>query len=149
MFTALLVGASLIVGCHKNGGFNPETESSVAIKLSAGDPSYVMAKSGLDRWNNSELYVFGLKRTPGSEVGEGVYNFNSTTDIVDYKVTGVSGTSTQLNVYREGNVPYYYAENYVYDFYGYHLGGAQTSDKKIEGDTYSYTVTFDGSNDLM
>lgn len=146
---ALIGCASFIVGCHKNEGMNSGQDSPMAIRLSAGDPSYVLAKSGLNKWNNSELYVFGLKRVPGSEVGAGVYDFTSATDIVDHKVAGVSGTSTQLGVYREGNVPYYYAENYVYDFYGYHLGGATLSDKKIEGDTYSYTVTFDGSNDLM
>lgn len=146
---ALIGCASFIVGCHKNEGMNPGQDSPMAIKLSAGDPSYVLSKAGLDKWNNSELYVFGLKRKPDTEVGTGVYDFTSSTDIVDYKVTGVSGQSSVLNVYREGNVPYYYAENYVYDFYGYHLGGAILSDKKIEGDTYSYTVTFDGSNDLM
>lgn len=144
---------ALFSSCHKNESNGSEEtvydNSPVPIRLSAGEPSYVTTKAGLDAWDNSELFVFGLKRTPGSVVGSGVYNFDDVANVVDVKVSGVSGKSAGLDLKTENGAPYFYSEKEIYDFYGYHLGGAVVSDKKISKDSYSYTVTFDGSNDLM
>ena len=145
----------LLSGCKKSdvNGNNPvkDDDAPVAIRLSAGDPSYVKTKAGLEEWNNSDLNVFGLKRKRGTAVGTGVYDFTDATNIVDYQTVAASGTSASLEVYYDetNRSPYYYTEGYVYDFYGYHLGGAIAGDKAVDGDTYSYKVTFDGSNDLM
>ena len=154
---AILFCAVLAFGCKKNDvGENKEDlgeDSPVAIRLSVGNPSYVMTtKAAVEEWNESDLHVFGMKRARGTVVGQNVYDFDDvTTNIVDYKTTALSGTTAVLEVFSDevNRVPFYYTDGYVYDFYGYHLGNATATDKTVSGDVWTYKITFDGSDDLM
>ena len=78
---SFLFCAVLALGCNKNDVGETKEEfvddSPVAIRLSAGDPSYVMTtKAAVEEWSNSVLNVFGMKRGRGAAVGDGVYDFN-------------------------------------------------------------------------
>ena len=90
----ILLCTALAFGCQKKdiNGNNPvrDDDAPVAIRLSAGDPSYVKTKAGLEEWNNSQLNVFGLKRKRGTAVGTGVYDFTDATNIVDYQTVAAS-----------------------------------------------------------
>lgn len=150
----ILLVISVISGCHKaetNGTDGNIKYSDVEIVLSAGNPLGHVTKAAVDEWNDNIVNVFGLKRKRGSAVGTGVYDFDDDTNIVDYMTTASSGKKTALEVYsdKDAKVPYHYTEGVVYDFYGYHLGGADASAGIISGDTYGYDVTFYGNNDLM
>ncbi len=155
IWIVLLLTSCLTVlgGCQKGELHENDVndESEAAIELSAGSPFSVVAKAAVDKWKDSEVNVFGLKRKRDAVVGSGVYDFSDPGNIVDYPAVAASGTSASLEVYadKDAEVPYYYAEGYVYDFYGYHLGGATVTDTKSSGDTYSCDVTFYGNNDLM
>ena len=152
-----VLGLVMAVGCNKNEVSNDvvtgDEDSPVAISLSVGNPTYVSTKVALEEWNNSKLNVFGLRRKPTDVVGKGVYDFSDTgNNIVDYEVVAASNVKTGLDVYsnKEKLVPYFYSETHIYDFYGYHLGGAVASTPEIkEGDAYGFEVTFLGDNDLM
>ena len=151
-----MLGLVMAVGCNKkevsNDVVTGDEDSPVAISLSVGNPTYVSTKVALEEWNNSKLNVFGLKRKPTAVVGKNAYDFEDAGNIVDYEVTAASGEKSQLNVYsdKEGEVPYFYSETHIYDFYGYHLGGAVASTPEIkDGDAYGFDVTFLGDNDLM
>ena len=154
---SFLFCAVLALGCNKNDVGETKEEfvddSPVAIRLSAGDPSYVMTtKAAVEEWSNSVLNVFGMKRGRGTAVGDGVYDFNDkVTNIVDYETAAASGEFAELEIFsdKENRIPFYYTDGYVYDFYGYHLGGATAAARPVSGDVYSYDVEFDGSNDLM
>ena len=152
---ALAIGTILAFGCQKTevpGGVQaPEEESPVEIKLSVGKPLSVVTKAAVDKWDNSEVNVFGLRRLPGAVVGQKAYEFTSTYNIVDYPAIAAEGEKDDLEVYsnEEKKIPYFYSEGYVYDFYGYHLGGATSANVKIEDDSYSFDVTFEGYNDVM
>lgn len=145
-----------VLACKKNDINNSiediDNDSSVAIQLSAYEASSVMTKAALEEWNNTELYIFGLRRIPGKEVGEGAYDFTPSDDdnIVDRKAIANSGQNA-LEILNDKGEPYYYKRDYIYDFYGYYLGGAAklSADPIISGDKYSYALEFDGSNDLM
>ena len=151
----MLLASCIIVlgGCQKGElrENNVSDESKVAIELSAGSPVSVVSKAAVEKWNDSEVNVFGLKRKRGIAVGDNAYDFTDPDSFVDYPTTAAAGTSASLEVYadKEKEIPYFYTEGHVYDFYGYHLGGATATEKNISGDTYSYFVTFLGNNDLM
>lgn len=151
----MLLASCIIVlgGCQKGElrENNVSDESKVAIELSAGSPVSVVSKAAVEKWNDSEVNVFGLKRKRGIAVGDNAYDFTDPDSFVDYPTTAAAGTSASLEVYadKEKEIPYFYTEGNVYDFYGYHLGGATATEKNISGDTYSYFVTFWGNNDLM
>lgn len=151
----MLLASCIIVlgGCQKGElrENNVSDESKVAIELSAGSPVSVVSKAAVEKWNDSEVNVFGLKRKRGIAVGDNAYDFTDPDSFVDYPTTAAAGTSASLEVYadKEKEIPYFYTEGHVYDFYGYHLGGATATEKNISGDTYSYFVTFGGNNDLM
>ena len=150
----LLASVMTVLGGCQKGELrenNVSDESKVAVKLSAGSPVSVASKAAVDKWNSSDVNVFGLKRKRGIDVGDNAYDFTDSDNFVDYPATAAAGTSASLEVYadKEKEIPYFYTEGHVYDFYGYHLGGATATDKNISGDAYSYSVTFLGNNDLM
>lgn len=140
-----------VLACKKNDINNSiediDNDSSVAIQLSAYEASSVMTKAALKEWNNTELYVFGLKHTADG------YDFEDSDNIVNRKAIAESGTYCGLNIYKDEakEEPYFYRRDYRYDFYGYHLGGAEivSEQPNTSGDKYSFDLTFDGSNDLM
>lgn len=148
-------GTFTVLACQKNGIKDSVVEggdgSPEAIRLSAFESSSVVTRAALEVWSNTELYVFGLKRDPGKEVGSGAYDFEDTDNIVAYLTTATSGTYCTLEVYsdKDAKIPYYYRRDYIYDFYGCHLGGADVSNETVSGDSYCYDLTFEGNNDLM
>ena len=152
---AILCCAVFAIGCDKknvseNDGI--QDDSPVAIELSAGNPSYLATtKAAIDEWNDTELYVFGLKRAGSSVAGEAVYDFTDQANIVGCKASAASGTSAVLELSSDGKgTPYFYAEGYAYDFFGCHLGGADIDgDPVMTEGSYSYNIIFKGYNDLM
>ena len=145
----------LALGCGKGeiveNDVKVDDDSPVAIKLTSANPSYLTSKAAVDRWDRSEISVFGLKRKKGIAVGEGTYDFDDRFSFADYQTLASSGASVPVEVYadNEAKIPYFYSEGYVYDFYGYHLGGASAEEALISGDAFSRKITFDGSNDVM
>lgn len=159
MCVYLAAAGIFICGCQKKE-LAPEPftneEGFVAIELGASSSVFAATKSGVDKWNGNTVNVFGLRREKDASgtalaAGSGMYDFTNPYNIVDYETVASSGKSAKLEVYSEksGKIPYHYTEMYVYDFYGYHLGGAEKSGVKAESDTYSFEVNIDGSNDLM
>ena len=64
----------LALGCGKGeiveNDVKVDDDSPVAIKLTSANPSYLTSKAAVDRWDRSEISVFGLKRKKGIAVGE-------------------------------------------------------------------------------
>ena len=124
----------LALGCGKGeiveNDVKVDDDSPVAIKLTSANPSYLTSKAAVDRWDRSEISVFGLKRKKGIAVGEGTYDFEDRFSFADYQTLASSGASVPVEVYadNEAKIPYFYSEGYVYDFYGYHLGGASAEE---------------------
>ena len=112
-------------------------DGPVPILLSASVENSTATKAALKEWNDTEINVFGLKREADG------YDFDDPFNIFDRKARVSSDGAVTL----EGE--YSYAEGYVYDFYGYYLGGAKATSVKKDAFSYSFEVTLDGSNDLL
>lgn len=121
----------------------------VAMQFGVNAPSFQVTKTkaAVNAWAETEVNVFGLENS-----GE-VY-----VKLIDNYPTTVIDADTPLEVYQEeaSKTPYYYTEGKIYDFFGYHAGGADLDggasyDENgiLTNNTVAYTVTFDGSNDIM
>lgn len=104
------------------------------------------SKAAVEEWKGNTINVFGLKREEG-----GIYDFEDPLNIVDYETVVSNGISELLDVTsdQENDAPYYYQEGYVYDFFGYHLGGADVRNTEYEDDGLYLDVQISGCNDLM
>ena len=156
---------TMLASCHKNDlvpDQNLDDNSQVAIQLGMNAPSITVTKTkaAVDDWNNNTVFVYGLKqeRTNGVVNGFGtMYNLTATTNILNYEViapaTDPTSNTATLNFYQQNaagqDVPYYYSDGQTYDFFGYHLGGAEQGTVTAAADVVSFPVTFDGSNDVM
>ena len=162
LFFYAAAAVAMLAGCQKSEiSGTPVVDDSVpaAIQFGINAPSLTAAqtKAAVTEWNNSEVYVYGLKQegrngTTVTPLGDGMYNLGKAY-IKDYLTTAVSGVKSALKVYddKDNKVPYYYAEGETYDFFGYHLGGANkgTVDSTSVDDQVTVAVTINGSQDVM
>lgn len=162
LFFYAAAAVAMLAGCQKSEiSGTPAVDDSVpaAIQFGINAPSLTVAqtKAAVTEWNDSEVYVYGLKQegrngTAVTPLGDGMYNLGKAY-IKDYLTTAVSGVKSALKVYddKDNKVPYYYAEGETYDFFGYHLGGANkgTVDSTSVKDQVTVAVTINGSQDVM
>lgn len=159
---------ALLAGCNKSNPDdvrNVENESPVAIELGVNAPSITVTKTkaAVNKWNNNNIFVYGLKQERTSNVVNAfgsMYDFESEDNILGTENAGYSATATSnedtptiapLTIYKDEDtkVPYYYVDGQTYDFFGYHLGGAKQGEITAQNDVVSFPVTIDGSNDVM
>ena len=162
LFFYAAAAVAMLAGCQKSEiSGTPAVDDSVpaAIQFGINAPSLTAAqtKAAVTEWNNSEVYVYGLKQegrngTAVTPLGDGMYNLGKAY-IKDYLTTAESGVKSALKVYddKDNKVPYYYAEGETYDFFGYHLGGANKGavDSTSVPDQVTVAVTINGSQDVM
>lgn len=152
----------MLAGCQKteiSGNQSNVIDDSkpVAMQFGVNAPSFEVTKTkaAVDGWNQTPIQVIGLINT--GTAAAPVYDF--TAKVFDQAATVVD-SETKIELYQKNaegeeyagqNVPYFYSEGKLYDFYAYHLGGA-TAAAQVENDeenTITLGVTIDGSQDLM
>ena len=159
-----LIGAAaiaMLASCQKTEvnttSSTPIDDSKpVAMQFGVNAPSFEVTKTkaAVDQWNSTQIQVIGL-------INEGTaaapaYDF--TKKVFDQSAVVVD-QETKIALYQKNgeneqyageNVPYFYAEGKLYDFYAYHLGKAtaEPQDETVEN-TITRKVTISGSEDLM
>ena len=127
----------------------------VAMQFGVNAPSFQVTKTkaALDEWNETEgtsIRVIGLVNTGTAD--SPVYDFTKKVFDQDAVVKNeVDPIAIYQTGYEDKEVPYFYAEKSLYDFYAYHLGGAvaETQDETTVANTITRKVTISGSEDLM
>ena len=140
IFISLLLLA--MVGCRKSV-VDVDPNLPTPVTLSATVAGSTGTKATIDGWNDTPVNILGLKRVPGG------YDFDDQTNILDREA--VISADSQIYLYSDNHAgtPYYYQEGQFYDFYGYHLGGAEVTEVLKGKDDYSLSVTVFGNNDLL
>lgn len=165
LFFFAAAAIAMLASCQKNELGNTQTSGiddskPAAIQFNVNAPSFdVKTRAAVDAWDETEVYLYGIKqqRDDNNAVipfGEGMYDFEEI--LINNQLAKVLDADTPLEVYQtpaqgsnETNVPYFYGEGQTYDFFGYHLGGANAVINNPANDVISYQVTIDGSQDLM
>lgn len=152
LFSAIAVMAA-VTACTKepvNNQPDPE-EGPVPVQFGLASPEYsVTTKSagGLDKWNNTTLYVFGYDRT-----AEDFAEASATTLIYNVGAEAATGTEASLtvehDVSEEGDgslmEPFYYEDGVNYDFYGYHIDDAAVDKTDPDGVPVPVVVPEEGT----
>ncbi|MBO8470911.1 MAG: fimbrillin family protein [Bacteroidetes bacterium] len=138
---ALFAAAALVAlaACSKNEvkPQTPETpvddDSPVAVQFGVASPvSSVVTKSygPLDGWNEQEsLYIYSFAREAGA------IDYSTATPFINNVAATAPATgTTALSVTNPAHhgEPFYYADNDIYDFYGYFVDEAWASGTNIE-----------------
>lgn len=127
---------AMLASCQKNEMNNVQVvddETPVAVSMKANQPvTGVVTKAAVNAWDNTKIYAFATKTLEG--VTENVF--------AEKELTVASTGAIDLK--DANDIPYYYAEKAVYDFYAYYKG-----DATFDGENGVYTVTFDGADDIM
>lgn len=119
----------------------------------------------LDAWNKEKLYIYGLRRT--NKAGEPLAH-----DLVNRQIDRVEAVAPvtadgqpatgKIDVFNRAaaaDEPFYYDASTRYDFFAYYVDGAVLDPNPTEADktpaaavkesTITYTVTIDGTQDIM
>lgn len=144
----------IVAGCHKT---EPEVElppvddtENVAVQfgLTSPDINVITKGSGpIDSWASQPLNIIGVKRNRA-------YNTDDSYLIDNVVVHAPAEASAEFNVVRPAEdtypgEPYFYAENTVYDFYGYYVDDAATSDIVKTESSIHVPLEIDGSQDII
>ena len=167
LFFYAAAAVAMLAGCQKaevSGIQAIDDSTPAAIKFGVDVPSLTVTKAAtkaaVDAWANTEVFVYGIKQEREANVlktlGEGLYNLDAIL-IEDYKTYANPENKSEMSslcalaVYADADaqMPYYYSEGETYDFYGYHLGGAEAGEAVKGTDVISYPVTIAGNNDVM
>ena len=167
LFFYAAAAVAMLAGCQKaevSGIQAIDDSTPAAIKFGVDVPSLTVTKAAtkaaVDAWANTEVFVYGIKQEREANVlktlGEGLYNLDAIL-IEDYKTYANPENKSEMSslcalaVYAdaEAQMPYYYSEGETYDFYGYHLGGAEAGEAVKGTDVISYPVAIAGNNDVM
>ena len=157
---------AMLAGCQKSEisgtqAIDDSQPAAIQFGIDAPSLSNSQTRAAVTEWNNSEVYVYGLRqegRTGTTVAAPGAGRYNTTTPFINnYPATAVSGITSVLEVYDAVataaagvNVPYFYEEGQTYDFFGYHLGSATPGEvDKTVPDQITIGVTIDGSQDVM
>lgn len=140
LFFFAAAATAILAGCQNKVEPVQNPEAQVAVTMSASAPVVgVETKAAIDEWSDTEIVAFATKTLEGET--ESVFADKAL-------VVAADGSIVLVN---DEQVPYYYAERAVYDFYAYYSGTAEFVE--AEGSDYvsalSYNVTFDGSQDVM
>lgn len=146
LFFFAAASLALLAGCQKAEikTNQPEIDDStpVAMQIGATTPSFTITKAAVNEWNETPVFVYGLLN--GKDGYEAVID-NYPTEVLD--------ATTPLKIYADPDLemPYFYKEGKTYDFFGYHLGGAEpnTQEPQLENGKVTFNVEFDGNDDVM
>ena len=147
------VAIAMLAGCRKSEPV-PVTptpdDAQVAIELGADATMFTVTKTkaAVERWNNTDVYVYAID--------------NAGTALINNYHTQVDANG-RLNIYSNadydgGNLaqgatkaaPYFYGEDKIYSFYGYHVGDAVAAPvPTAAAGVYTLPVTFTGKEDIM
>ena len=131
-------------GCKKSISIEiPHSDEPTPILLSASATNLTTTKAYIEKWNDTKVNIFGLKQN------NGIYDYDDPSNIVDKEAVISSDNRVSLYSDDQTKAPYYYSDGEVYDFYGYHLGGADVTEVKKGADSYSMSVVLHGNNDLL
>lgn len=131
-------------GCKKSISIEiPHSDEPTPILLSASATNHTTTKAYIEKWNDTKVNIFGLKQN------NGIYDYDDPSNIVDKEAVISSDNRVSLYSDDQAKAPYYYSDGEVYDFYGYHLGGADVTEVKKGADSYSMSVVLHGNNDLL
>ena len=137
----------------------PAVEGKVAVEFSSNIVTNVATKLNgpVESWNNQTLYIYGFQRIKDSASGNVVKDYENPFITCVESTAPASGNEGKINVYESTNTPYYYNQNYTYDFYGFYVDNAATvvsnndlATGELNGKkAKKIAVTIDGSQDLM
>lgn len=155
----------MMVGCQKqeiNEVQNPIDDSErVAVQFSIDAPSLTITKTkgvgAVEEWEGHDLYILGYERAATT------YVLDAATTLIPNIVADAPASSTvgEIDVVHPANdvnaedesiagEPYYYADNKVYDFYGYYVDDAAGQNTLVADENgASITLKIDGTQDIM
>lgn len=145
VFFYVAAAMTMLAGCQKaelNQTQTPVDDTTpVAMQLGAASPSFTLTKAAVNEWASTPVFVYGLLN------GENGYEA-----IIDNYETVVVDATTPLEIYdvKDLKMPYFYKEGKTYDFFGYHLGGAEkVTEPALAADVVAFEVKYDGNDDVM
>ena len=145
VFFYVAAAMTMLAGCQKaelNQTQTPVDDTTpVAMQLGAATPSFTLTKAAVNEWASTPVFVYGLLN------GENGYEA-----IIDNYATVVVDDKTPLEIYDDADLkmPYFYKEGKTYDFFGYHLGGAEkVTEPALAADVVAFEVKYDGNDDVM
>ena len=145
VFFYVAAAMTMLAGCQKaelNQTQTPVDDTTpVAMQLGAATPSFTLTKAAVNEWAETPVFVYGLLN------GENGYEA-----IIDNYATVVVDDKTPLEIYDDADLkmPYFYKEGKTYDFFGYHLGGAEkVTEPALAADVVAFEVKYDGNDDVM
>ena len=147
VFFYVAAAMTMLAGCQKaelNQTQTPVDDTTpVAMQLGAATPSFTLTKAAVNEWKATPVFVYGLlNNKTGYEEA-----------IIDNYPTVVVDDKTPLEIYVPGTeMPYFYKEGKTYDFFGYHLGGAEKVTEPAldaDADVVAFKVKYDGNDDVM
>lgn len=144
----------LLAGCQKD---KPEVElppvddtERVAVQFGLTAPGIEVVSKAIgpiDSWASQKLNIIGVKRF-------GAYDADESYLIDNIIVEAPSSPEDDFNVSHPmeepyAGEPYFYAENTLYDFYGYHIDDAASSEIVKTANSISIPLILDGSQDVL
>lgn len=152
---------ALCLSCQKTGGSGEVAAEDDEVDIVFGN-GLVMenvkagaAEGALDSWNGEDLYIYGVKRsgdaldfsTSGADHQRGLLIDNVRAAAPD------DGNAGAIKVTKASGEYFHYSKTAGdrYDFFAYYKDDAALSDKETDpvNSTISYTVTIDGTQDIM
>lgn len=132
-----------------NGFTAPSVEGKVAVQFGSNVIANVDTKAPITSTNftGTKVRVYGAQRTSDGHIWKDVDQNNK---LFIKNVEAEVETAGKLKLENTPGVPFYYAGNNTYDFYGYY-DGTPSPDPVFEDATNSYNldVTIDGTQDII
>lgn len=158
-FFFAIAALGMMAGCQKTevdeskNQVNDSERAKVQFNIDVPGVSVTKTKGAgaIDAWAGQSINILGYVRGAA-------YNSTKAGDVLinNVAVTApASGTEGTIEVkYPNGTTyagePYFYADNTVYDFYGYYVDDAASAETfAASADEASIAVTIDGSQDIM
>lgn len=155
---------ALCLSCQKTGGAGDVVAEDGEVDIVFGNELVIesvkagAAEGALEGWNGEDLYIYGVKRsgngldfsTSGADHQRGLLIDNVKAAAPEI---GDAGQKHAIKVTKPGGEYYHYSKTAGdrYDFFAYYKDDAVLSDKQTDEttSTISYTVTIDGTQDIM
>lgn len=116
--------------------FNSNVKATVSTK----------AQGGVDAWDATQnLYIYGYQRVQGG------VDYTTAVPFINNVVAAspaADAENNQLAVLNEAGEPFYYVNNYTYDFYGFYVDDLAVEPQTTATGVY-VPVTITGGEDLM
>ena len=154
LFFFAAAAVAMLASCQKteidNSQSNKPIDDSkpVAMQFGVNAPSFEVTKTkaAVGEWKSTPIQVIGLINE--GTATEPKYDF--TKKVFDQEAIVVN-SDTKIDLFqknKEGEayageeVPYFYAEKKLYDFYAYHLGGAEAATRRDEYQRLLHLATY-------